>query len=233
MKLRSADAVRYIRAATLGGIGVIAWMATAQAGQPVAIVESVSGQPSGIEFMDYVETGKVINLGSRDRIVLDYLRSCWRETIAGGTVTVGTEQSRVQSGSVERVRIKCDGGHMALSPEQAVESAGLISRSMEEQPDSRLKTSPQVTLYARIPMIDVRAGDTLLIERIDKPGERLKFTIEPARLARGAFYDFANTDRVLAAGGIYRATLGAKQIVFKVDAAAPLMAPLGSRLLRF
>jgi hypothetical protein len=233
MKPKPGNAVRYIRAATLGGIGAIVWMAAALADGPVAIVEDVSGQPSGVAFMDYVESGKVIKLGSRDRIVLGYLKSCWRETIIGGTVTVGTEQSRVQFGSVERVRIKCDGGHMELSPEQAVEGAGLISRSMGEQPDSRRKTLPQVTIYARIPMVDVRAGDTLLIERIDKPGERLTFTIEPAQLVRGAFYDFAGTNWVLAAGGVYRATLGAKQIVFNVDAAAPPMAPLVSRLLRF
>jgi hypothetical protein len=38
---------------------------------------------------------------------------------------------------------------------------------------------------------------------------------------------------VLTAGGVYRATLGAKQVVFKIDEAAPPMAPLASRLLRF
>ena len=225
--------MRYIRAAILGGIGAVIWTAAALADGPVAVVEEVSGKPSGVDFMDYVESGKVIKLGSRERIVLGYLKSCWRETIIGGTITVGAEQSRVQSGSVERVRIKCDGGHMELSPEEAVESAGLISRSLEAQPDNKPKIVPQVTLYARIPMIDVRAGGTLLIERIDKPGERLTFTVEPSQLVRGAFYDFANTNWVLAAGGVYRVTLDAKQIVFKVDAAAPPMAPLASRLLRF
>jgi hypothetical protein len=225
--------MRYIRAATLGCIGAIVWMAAALADGPVAVVEEVSGKPSGVDFMDYVESGKVIKLGLRDRIVLGYLRSCWRETITGGTITVGAEQSRVQSGSVERVRIKCDGGHMELSPEEAVESAGLISRSLAEQPDNKPKIVPQVTLYARIPMIDVRTGGTLLIERIDKPGERLTFIVERSQLVRGAFYDFANTNWVLAAGGVYRVSLNAKQIVFKVDAAAPPMAPLASRLLRF
>jgi hypothetical protein len=233
MKPQPGNAVRSIRAAILGGIAAIIWMTAALAAEPVAVVEDVSGQLSGVDFMDYVESGKVIKLGSRGRIVLGYLKSCWRETITGGTVTVGTEQSRVQSGSVERVRVKCDGGRMELIPEEAVESAGVISRSMGKQPDNRPKFLPQVTLYARIPMVDVRAGGTLLIERIDKPGERLTFTVEPSQLVRGAFYDFASTNWVLAAGGVYRVTLGAKQIVFKVDAEAPPMAPLASRLLRF
>jgi hypothetical protein len=225
--------MRYIRAATLGAIGAIIWTVAALADGPVAVVEEVNGKPSGIDFMDYVDAGKVIKLGSHDRIVLGYLKSCWRETITGGTITVGAEQSRVQSGNVERVRIKCDGGHMELSPEEAVESAGLISRSLAPQPDNKPKIVPQVTLYARVPIIDVRAGGTFLIERLDKPGERLTFIVEPARLVHRAFYDFANTNWVLAPGGVYRVSLDTKQIVFKVDPEAPAMAPLASRLLRF
>ena len=233
MTQRLQNAVRCTTAAIIVGVGVTIWMAKALADEPVAIVEEVSGRSSGVDLMDYVEAGKVLKLGVRDRIVLGYLKSCWRETITGGTITVGVDQSRVQSGSVERVRVKCDGGHMELSPEEAVQSAGLISRSIGEQPNNGPQILPQVTLYARIPMIDVRAGRTLLIERLDKLGERLTFAVEPSQLVRGAFYDFANANWVLAAGGLYRVTLDAKQIVFKVDAAAPLTAPLASRLLRF
>jgi hypothetical protein len=225
--------MRYSWAATLGTIGGLVWMAAALAGEPVAVVEDVSGKASGLEFMDYVDSGKVIKLEPRDRIVLDYLKSCWRETITGGTVTIGDEQSQVQFGKIERVRVKCDGGHMDLSPEQSVESAGLISRSMREQPGVGQKASPPVMLYACTPIIDVKGGNTLLIERIDKQGERMEFSIQPAQLVHGEFYDFASTHRVLTAGGVYRATLGAKQIVFKIDEAAPPMAPLASRLLRF
>jgi len=226
--------MRYGRAATFGMIGATLWMAAAVAQGPVAVVEEVSGKPPGIQFMDYVEAGKVIKLGPHDEIVLGYLKSCWRETISGGTVTVGTEQSTVQLGSVKRVQVKCDGGRIELSPEQGVASAGFISRSVQGQSGSEAKASAaDVTLFARIPMIDVRGGGTLLIERVDEPGERFEIAIRPTELVRGAFLDFARTNRVLTAGGIYRATLGAKQIVFKIDAAAPPMAPLASRLLRF
>jgi hypothetical protein len=47
---------------------------------PVALVEEVSGAPAGVEFMDYVETGKTLEL-ARGGIVLSYLNSCVRETI--------------------------------------------------------------------------------------------------------------------------------------------------------
>lgn len=223
----------FTRAMTFGALGAVGWLTCALAGTPVAIVEEVKGQPAGVDFMDYVESGKVIKLGPRDRIVLDYLKSCWRETITGGTVTIGTEQSHVQLGNIERAKIKCDGGRMELSPEVSVESAGSISRSLDKPSDRGPKTRPQVTLYARVPIFDVRAGDMLLIERLDKPGERLRLTIERAQLVQGAFFDFADTDRALEAGGVYRATLDAKQIVFKIDSGAPAMAPVASRLLRF
>src|SRR6202166_2646978 len=107
--------MRYSRAATLGTIGGLIWMAAALAGEPVAVVEDVSGKASGLEFMDYVDSGKVIKLEPRDRIVLDYLKSCWRETITGGTVTVGDEQSEIAGGEVVRAKIACEGGKMMLS----------------------------------------------------------------------------------------------------------------------
>jgi hypothetical protein len=41
---------------------------------------------------------KITRQGARGGIVLSYLNSCVRETISGGTVTVGTDQSEVQGG---------------------------------------------------------------------------------------------------------------------------------------
>jgi hypothetical protein len=91
-----------MRAMMISRIAVLALaagMSPALAGPiPVALVEEVSGAPAGVEFMDYVETGKTIELGARGGIVLSYLNSCVRETISGGTVTVGTDQSDVQGG---------------------------------------------------------------------------------------------------------------------------------------
>jgi hypothetical protein len=80
------------------------------AGPPVAVVESVSGNPADVEFMDYVEVGKVIHLNPQDGIVLSYLKSCVREAITGGVVTVGVERSEVESGKVERDVVPCEAG---------------------------------------------------------------------------------------------------------------------------
>ena len=79
-----------------------AFILTASAQSPAAVVEEIQGSVPGIAFMDYVEPGKIIRLGAHDRIVLGYLKSCWRETISGGTVTVGPEQSEVAGGEMAR-----------------------------------------------------------------------------------------------------------------------------------
>ena len=63
-------------------------------------------------FVDYVEAGKIIPLNAQDSIVLSYLYSCVRETISGGVITVGKEQSEVRSGKVVRALTPCDAGRM-------------------------------------------------------------------------------------------------------------------------
>jgi hypothetical protein len=99
-----------IAGVVLAAAGAVSGLASAPL--QVALVEEVTGHPVGAQFMDYVEPGKIIRLGPRDKVVLGYVRSCIRETIVGGIVTVGTEQSDVQSGKLERSKVPCDGDRM-------------------------------------------------------------------------------------------------------------------------
>jgi len=230
-----------VRLAVFSAASTLAFGALAWAHGPAAVVEEVSGKSAGVEFMDYVTPGKVIRLGRQDTIVLGYLKSCWRETIVGGTVTVGTEQSDVQGGKVERTQVKCDGGRMQLSAGQAVQSAGYVSRSVDlsgrdasalERQKREGTVEPQITLYGRVPTIELGAGGTLVVERIDVPGEKFEIAVSSRQLARGVFFDLAKAHRLLAAGGIYRATFGTKQVVFKIAPDAPASAPVIARLLR-
>ena len=230
-----------VRLGALGAAATLAFVALAWAEGPAAVVEEVDGKSAGVEFMDYVSTGKVIRLGRQDRIVLGYLKSCWREIIVGGTVTVGAEQSDVQGGKVERAQVKCDAGRMQLSARQAVQSAGYVSRNIELpgrqegalEPNKPAGTpEPQVTLYGRVPTIELGSGGTLVIERIDVPGEKFEIAVSSRQLARGVFFDLAKANRLLAADGLYRATFGAKQVVFKIAPGATASAPVVARLLR-
>jgi hypothetical protein len=108
---------------------------SALAGPPAALVEDITASSSRVEPFSYVQPGQVIRLGSRDSVVLNYLNSCTREKIQGGIVTIGSDQSEVQFGSVERKSVPCDTGRTQLTAEIASQSAGAVFRSLRpDQP---------------------------------------------------------------------------------------------------
>lgn len=197
---------------------------------PAAVVEDVTSKSAGVEFMDYVSPGQVIRLGHGDKLVLGYMGSCWQETITGGTVTVGREQSTVKDGAVQRAKVECDSGKMHLTAQQASKSGAVVFRGAPKPKTAQ----PQLTIYGLSPVIDLKGGGHLLIERLDRPGERIEVDIGGRQLFRGAFFDFAKENKALAAGGVYRASVGSREIVFRVDPdARPGQAPVIGRLLRF
>jgi hypothetical protein len=209
-----------------------AMVLTASAQSPAAVVEEVQGSVPGVQFMDYIDVGQVIRLGAHDRIVLGYLKSCARETITGGTVTVGTDQSEVAGGEVARTKVACEGGKMLLSSELAGKSAAMVFRQLPE-PQATVVPHPEFTLYGLSPVFEVRPPGQLVVERLDRPGERHEIAVTERELVRGAFLDFAKAGVALAPGGVYRAKLGDREIVFKIDPdAKPGDAPLAGRLAR-
>jgi len=212
--------------------GAGALILTASAQSPAAVVEEVAGSVPGVQFMDYVDQGQVIRLGARDRIVLGYLKSCWRETITGGTVTVGVEQSEVAAGEVARAKVACEGGKMMLSAELAGKSGAMVFRQAPK-PQAIAMPHPEFTLYGLSPVFEVRPPGKLVIERLDQPGERHEVAVTEQQLMRGAFLDCARAGVALAPGGIYRAKFAGQEIVFKIDPdAKPGDAPLVGRLAR-
>ena len=226
-------ALRTLVATTVAAVLAVATEVSAHVPAPMiptALVEDVQGATAGVEFMDYVGNGQVIKLEPRDVLVLSYLKSCEHETITGGTVIVGAERSDVRDGQIVRAKVPCDGGKMRLSSQQASKSAASAFRlqSADIQP----------TLYARTPAVQlpkVLSSDdrTLLIERIDRRGERHKLEIDDAIAAAG-FYDLAKINVSLTRGAIYDASVGGHKMTFQIDAKAKSgPAPIVSRLLRF
>jgi hypothetical protein len=197
---------------------------------PTALVEEVKSASADIEFMDYVGTGQVIKLAPDDLLVLSYLKSCEYESITGGTVRVGSDKSDVDGGKVVRTKVRCNGGNMKLSAEQANASAASSFRLQS--------AAFEPTVYALPPVIEIpkmHSGDsrTLVIVRKKRPSERVTVELDPS-LANGGFYDLANTEAHLRRGALYTATLGSRTVTFKVDGKAKTgKAPLVSRLLRF
>lgn len=216
-------------------IAILVFGAGAAFAQQAALVEDAKGRNLDVDFMDYVDVGRVIRLGPNDELVLGYLRSCWRETIKGGTVTIGAEQSEVAGGNVRRQKVECDGGRMRLTQAQSGQAGVMVFRAPPRPAGAPAAApQPQATLYGLSPVLDVQGGGTVTIERVDQPGEKLTFQVAAQQLQRGAFHDLAKAGQALVAGGVYRASVApGREIVFKIDPEAkPGQAPIVSRLLR-
>jgi hypothetical protein len=182
--------------------------------------------------MDYVTPGEVIKLGAKDTIVLGYLTSCKRETITGGTVTVGTDHSDIAGGSIQRTTSQCGGGYMVLNTQLADKSAAAAFRQVPEDA-AKKQAQPQITLYGQSPIIELKPIGALVIERIDSPGERHDWVLGDAHIIHGKFLDLAASGVKLTPGGVYKARVGVQEIVFKVDKEAKDgWTPIPGRLLR-
>jgi len=211
--------------------GLFALSGTAMAQAPVAVVEEIKGKVAGVEFMDYVVAGKVIKLGPKDSIVLGYMNSCWRETITGGTVVIGAEQSLVHLGNIAREKVDCDAGQMQLTAPQTNQSAATVFRGMA--PSQQGAPQPRLTVYGISPIFEVKGRGTLVIERVDQKGERHDVAIGSGSLTKGKFYDLGKDRKTLTPGGTYLARLGTHQTVFRIDSQAkPGATPIIGRLVR-
>jgi hypothetical protein len=194
---------------------------------PVALVEELQGKVTGAEFMDYVTPGQVIKIGPGGAMVLSYLKSCRRETISGiGTVIVGSDASKVHLSDVKDETIACDADHAHATVRETSEAAATIVRGLAALP------APQVTLYGASPIFGAAGRGTLVLERLDEPGERQKIEIGGNQI-KGRFFDFAGSNRQLTPGGTYLARFKETAIVFRIDPQAKGGAtPMLGRLLQ-
>lgn len=211
-------------------VGVLGFAASAAAQTPVAVVEEVQGNVTGAEFMDYVAPGKVIKLGSGASVVLGYMKSCRRETIAGtGTVIVGQDESMVHLAEVNGAKTECDPAQAHATTRQTSDAAATVVRSVAKNASS---ATPELTLYGASPLVEAKGRGTLVFDRLDQKGERQQFELTGHQL-KGRFYDLAGTSKSLAPGGTYAATFASRRIVFRVDPKAkPGPTPIVGRLLR-
>ncbi len=178
---------------------------------PAAIVEEISGNAANIQFMDFLSPGKSFDLGTEGTAVLGYMKSCLKETITGGKVTVGAQQSQVSGGIVKRLRVECDGGQMLLTSEQAGKSAVTVFRKAPGGRKSKLPKA-DLTLYSTTPILSlsVKASSVQLV-RLDRKSAPQSIAVS------GKVTDLAGKNVDLAPGGLYRVSAGKKELVFKVD----------------
>ena len=216
-------------------VSLLAPPAWAQAPAPVALVEDVSAAHAGVAIMDYVSAGQTIRLGPGDTLQLSYLKSCQREAIRGGTVTVGAQQSEVAGGSVARETVRCDAGKLRLTGAQAQQSGAMVFRRPPgaETPARRTLPPAEITLFGTAPILRAPGGSTVTIARLDADEAKLDIRMAAAPAGRSALHDLAGEGRALTPGGLYEASAGSQRLVFRIDLqAAPGKAPAVGRLIQ-
>jgi len=222
--LESAAAVALASLAAHG-----AW---AQSAAPAALVEDVSTGVTGVEAFDYVSAGRQIQLGGSGKLVLGYLNSCQEETIVGGIVTVGADQSAVAGGSVGRKTVACAGKPMQLTAEQSGTSGGLVFR--KPPPKNAAATAPVTPAADRPrvissvgPVISVPAAGRVTIARVDGKAAAivLDLSAKPVDLGKRGVH--------LTPGGTYRASYGSSSVVFEISAQSTGDTSPLARLIRF
>ena len=194
--------------------------------QPVAIVEDVTSEMPGVRAFDYLAKGRLISLSVGETLILGYLRSCVRETIQGGEVSIGARESVVVGGLVIREIVECDGGRTELSAAEAAQSGVITFRAGAQ--DRRGTASNPIRVFSSSPAFTFpRSVSAISIRRLD--GSEPALTLPVA----GRTLDLRATGEVLTPGVVYEARAGGAVRVFEIAASARPAAPLTSRLVRF
>lgn len=198
---------------------LLAASASAQA-PAVAILEDIAGASGKHEAFDELKAGERLDLGASGRAVIGYLGSCTRETIDGGTVVVGKNQSQIEGGKVARETIPCEATQLVLSEAEAGTTATVTFRGPCEKLVQQVLPSPSPVVLAH--------GETLKIKQLCAEDDR----IVSVPLKDG-HADLASANIVLVPGGYYQLTAGKKQMVIKIDPTAEAgSVPVMSRLVR-
>lgn len=199
-------------------------ISVAFADEPAAIVEDVSNSTSGVQKMDMLNAGRVIELGKDATLTLGYLSSCVRETVTGGTVTIGEEKSKVEKGIRKAEEVDCDGGQVIKSSKQGAEVAGAVFRKGKA---SKPLPKSNWTLYSTNPFIRLsKPTKRIRIVRLDKEGEK------PIDLAVSSLLiDLSKSGVKLDPGGLYAISDDSETYVLKVSPLAEAEASLLSRLI--
>lgn len=196
---------------------------SAGAANIAAIVEAVSGPAGDLTEMDLLEQGRTIELGQGATLTLGYPQSCLRETIQGGHVTIGAENSKVAGGKVSAETVPCAAGQVIASGRSA-DVAGAVFRKGAFEGAS--KPNPDILLHGTGPLIRFAEPiRTLRIERLDAQEKVREIPVGADRV------DLGERNIALQPGGYYAISAGSAPLVVQIAPDAKGDAPLLSRLI--
>lgn len=158
-----------------------------------AIVEKTAGPPAPVETLDILSQGEEFQLAPGSIVTISYFVSCIRETISGGKVVVGREQSDVVDGQVKREGTECTPDVLKLSEEQLRDSAAFVFR----QPPDKL---PPLLLLTTKPVLVLFGADKATIESDGAPSIHLQL--------KDGIVDLSRIGIELVRGTEYRVTVG-------------------------
>ncbi len=201
-----------------GAVCLLSVSLPAAAQEPTAIVEDAI-ENAGVEIFDYLWPGTKIELSAQDTLVLGYLYSCLRETIVGGRVTVGTEESSVAGGIVTREYVECHGGTTYLSEQEAETSGVTILRGDDDGPVAVYSLHPILSFPEPVSVVTIR--------RLDRYADLMTLGVTARQL------DLLAAGRELAAGGTYEVDADGMTRIVKIAIYARAGGPMVARLVRF
>jgi len=200
--------MRRYKALLIAGAALSLGISSAMA-EPSALVEDITTDRNDVQLMDYLEPGMVIELAPDETLTVGYLLSCVQETITGGKVTIGEDESVVSGGAVETTEVDCDGGPIVAAVGGSEVEAGAAAFRKVQGKDL---PTPDRIIFGLSPIVKLSVDATnLTVSRLDEDEKDQTIT------ANGRIVDFEKLGVVLAHGGTYTLTAGGLGMVFKVS----------------
>ncbi len=198
---------------------------TAAGAEPAAVVEDYQGGSAKIEIMQLLSPGEKLDLSPKDVLVLGYFTSCIRETIRGGEVTIGSEESAISGGKRKSEDIDCDGGAMISPQPTRKEAAAAVFRKGNFE---KSLPKPDWTLFGKSPIFKLtKPAKEIVIERLDAEEKIRKLKIS------GLIVDTSRTGISLDPSGLYKISIDRNEFHLKISPLAEDSAPILSRIVVF
>lgn len=191
-----------IRLCVVAGGLILAADGALAAGKVTAVVEQGATADGTIQLLDRLKEGTEFTLSAGESVTLAYTHSCIRETITGGKITVGAEQSDVTGGEVKREKIAtCPEPRLALTSAESQESAIIAFRGGTRH------------LFSKTPMLVSRPDNLKLVLY---EGETVIGEVK----GESGIFDVAGKKLELAPGKVYRIESDRNTVLLEIDADA-------------
>jgi uncharacterized protein YhdP len=176
--------------------------AQAQSNASALVEEIDDGVPHVIAF-DTLKPGQSVDLRPSHHAVISYLDSCIRETISGGLIKIGTSQSDVQDGNVQRDKVECSLKQLSLTEATQDQSATTVFRPLF---DNLVKqTLPDVS-----PFILGQGLAKVELKQMGKEEAPIILTLQQGKI------DLRSAGIKLRPGSIYKISNGTRETYIKI-----------------